>query len=259
MVRGLELGGPVPLLCASVAASIGADALAEAAELAGECADIVELRADAWDCADDAGRAVSLLAEIRAAVGDTPLILTCRDAAEGGFKETPPLARDALYEAAIKNGLVDFIDCELRRGDRKIGRLRRLTRERGVRLIISYHDFERTPPADFARARLADAIRLGADVAKAAFMPARPEDVLSLLYVSLSVRRDFPDASLAVMSMGELGAHSRVIGGFYGSDLTYAAGRVASAPGQMSAAAMRRALDLMYGKDLGAPPQGLYF
>jgi 3-dehydroquinate dehydratase-1 len=53
---------------------------------------------------------------------------------------------------------------------------------------------------------------------------------------------------MITMSMGPLGMHSRIVGGLYGSDLTFAVGSVASAPGQIPAAQMRSAFELIYKK-----------
>ena len=84
-------------------------------------------------------------------------------------------------------------------------------------------------------------------MAKIALMPQKEEDVLSLLSSTLAFRRDFPDAPLITMSMGELGMHSRLVGGLYGSDLTFAVGSAASAPGQIPVARLRGAFELLYG------------
>jgi 3-dehydroquinate dehydratase-1 len=47
------------------------------------------------------------------------------------------------------------------------------------------------------------------------------------------------------MAMGPLGALSRVAGGEFGSALTFAMGRDASAPGQLPIADLRVALDAL--------------
>jgi 3-dehydroquinate dehydratase-1 len=72
--------------------------------------------------------------------------------------------------------------------------------------------------------------------------------VLNLLSATLAVRREFPSVPLIAMSMGPLGTHSRVVGGLYGSDLTFAAGSAPSAPGQIPVARMRSMFELMYSE-----------
>ena len=245
-VKGRVLGGPVPLLCVPLVGRSREDILAEVRELGSADPDVIELRADAWDCVEDGEKSTSLLREVRDLVKNMPIILTCRAHWEGGLKEVAEDAKDALYETAIKERLVDFVDKELCYGGPKLNRWKALASSRGVSLILSYHNFDRTPSKEFIYSQLVQQIRYGADVAKAALMPRSEEDVLSLLAATLAVRRDFPDTPMITMSMGPLGMHSRVVGGLYGSDLTFAVGSAASAPGQLPAAQMRNAFELMY-------------
>ncbi|MDR1979828.1 MAG: type I 3-dehydroquinate dehydratase [Synergistaceae bacterium] len=240
------LGGAVPLICVPLVGKSREDVLAETRDLANLAPDIIELRIDAWDCVENAAEATGLISEVRDEVRDLPMILTCRGHWEGGVKEVSEPMKSAVYEAAIDKGLVDFVDKELSYGPAVLSRLKKRANAKGVSLIVSYHDFKRTPSKEFIYSQLTQQIRYGADVAKVALMPQKEEDVLALLSATLAIRRDFPDVPLIAMSMGALGTHSRVVGGLYGSDLTFAVGSAASAPGQIPVARMRSAFDLMY-------------
>jgi 3-dehydroquinate dehydratase-1 len=260
MIKAREsvLGGAAPLICVPLVGKSREDVLAETRNLASLAPDIIELRIDAWDCVEDTAEAVGLIAEVRdkANANNLPTILTCRGHWEGGVKEVSEPAKDAVYEAAIDGGLVDFVDKELKYGPAPLARLKERANAKGVFLIVSYHDFAGTPPKEFIYSQLAQQIRYGADVAKIALMPKKEEDVLNLLAATLAVRREFPDTPLITMSMGELGMHSRIVGGLYGSDLTFAVGSAASAPGQIPVAQMRSAFGLIYpkaGRLLSAP------
>jgi 3-dehydroquinate dehydratase-1 len=81
-------------------------------------------------------------------------------------------------------------------------------------------------------------------VAKVAVMPQDPQDVLTLLAAThrASQRVNLP---LISMSMGGLGALSRVVGWIYGSAATFAVGKGSSAPGQMSIEELRAMLATM--------------
>ena len=46
--------------------------------------------------------------------------------------------------------------------------------------------------------------------------------------------------------------HSRIVGGLYGSDLTFAVGSAASAPGQIPVAQVRSVFALVYPKAEGS-------
>jgi 3-dehydroquinate dehydratase-1 len=224
------------------------EVLAEARNLASLALDIIELRIDAWDCIENTAEATELIAEVRDKAKELPIILTCRGHWEGGVKEVSEPAKSAVYEAAIDGNLVDFVDKELKYGPAVLARLKQCANAKGVSLIISYHDFTGTPSKEFIYSQLAQQINCGADVAKTALMPQKEEDVLNVLSATLAIRREFPDVPLITMSMGPLGMHSRIVGGLYGSDLTFAVGSAASAPGQIPVAQMRGAFDLMYLK-----------
>ena len=77
-----------------------------------------------------------------------------------------------------------------------------------------------------------EAERLGADVAMVSVMPRVRADVLTLL--AATERADAKTRiPLISVSMGPLGSVSRMIGGLFGSGLTFAVGEAASAPGQI--------------------------
>ena len=245
---GKVLGGPAPLVCVPLVGKSRDEVVAEAKNLANVQPDIVELRVDAWDCIEDCGRSVSLIEEVRGLAAGLPIILTCRGHWEGGVKEVSEPAKDAVYGKAIEKRLVEFVDKELKYGYSRLSQLKVAANAQGVSLIVSYHDFKATPSKEFIYAQLAQQISCGADVAKIALMPQREEDVLKVLDATLAVRRDFADVPLITMSMSELGMHSRVVGGLYGSDLTFAVGSAASAPGQIPVGQMRTTFGLFYGK-----------
>lgn len=244
--RGKILGGPRPLVCIPLVGNKKDDIVAEARNIPVLAPDAVELRVDAWDFIEDLDFSVSMIGKVRNMIGEFPIILTCRSHKEGGFKEIPDEAKFALYQAAADEKLVDYIDVELSCGSDKIDALRRFLETCGISMIISYHNFEKTPARDEILSILASEIESGAGVAKIALMPQSEEDVLCLMSATLETRRMYPDTPLITMSMGEMGSISRVSGGFFGSDLTFAVGSKASAPGQISVDSMKRCFHVLY-------------
>lgn len=240
------LGGAVPLICVPLVGATPEAVMAEVKNLSSIGPDIIELRIDAWDAVEDVDFSMALLRDVRSAIGDLPVILTCRGHWEGGIKEVSESAKDEIYSRAISEKLVDFVDKELSYGYVKLAEVKSHAKAHGVGLIVSFHDFKKTPSASFIYAQLATQIRFGADVAKVALMPETEEDVLKVFEATLAVRRDFPEVPLITMSMGALGQISRLAGGLYGSDLTFAVGSAASAPGQIPVERMRGAFDLLY-------------
>ena len=247
--RGKVLGGPRPLVCVPLVGKTRGEILAEAENIPAIAPDIIELRVDAWEFVEETAPSVSMIQDVRKAVGEIPVILTCRGHWEGGFKKVSDGAKFSLYREAAAGGLVDFLDVELAYGDEKIRENLAMIRESPVSLIVSSHDFEKTPPKEIMFSTLAAQIRAGAHVAKLAAMPRSEEDVLALLSATLLIRREYPHIPLITMSMGGIGAVSRVTGGLFGSDLTFAVGSKASAPGQIPVAALKQCLSVLHPQE----------
>lgn len=246
-VKNAVLGGERPLVCVPLVGQNKDSVMSEVGKIANVAADIIELRVDAWDCIEDVGESVSRVSEVRRLAGDVPIILTCRGHWEGGFKEVSEEAKDRLYESVLQRGLVDFVDKELSYGFQKLSELKQKTAAAGAHLIISYHNFSKTPSKEFIYSQLVSQVNCGADVPKIAVMPLAEEDVLTLLAATLSFRRDYPEYPLITMSMAKLGAASRIVGCLFGSDLSFGVGSQASAPGQMPVNELNTALNILLG------------
>jgi len=231
-VRGCRFGGPTPLICSPLVAPTPERLAAEAAAVLAKRPDVIEWRVDFFGkIAETAAVLVSGRA-LRAAAGDAPIIFTCRAAHEGG--QAIPLDADGvarLYDAVGAAGIVDFIDFELSNPAPLVRDVRERTRASGTRLILSYHNFGYTPGRDLLVERFLEADRLGADVAKVATMPRDRFDVLTLFEATATA-----DAKARIplisMAMGPLGVTTRMVGGVFGSSLSFAVGEGASAPGQ---------------------------
>lgn len=225
-------GGPQVLTCAPLVARDLTDLLVQARQLAELRPDCVEWRCDFLD--DLEPEAVSpLLAQISEACG-RPLLVTNRLEAEGGARPQDEEKRLAILTAALRSGHAAMVDLELAADPRLAGALVREARGAGVRVVRSWHNFSATPSSEVLLGKLREAQESGADVAKAAVMPQSPEDVLTVLTAGLEARRSFLEIPTVLMAMGPMGAVTRISGGFYGSDLTFAVGSQASAPGQMA-------------------------
>ena len=72
--------------------------IAEAKNVPSIAPDIIELRIDAWDFVEDVTASAEMIKEVRAVVGETPVILTCRGDWEGGFKKVSDEAKFGIYE-----------------------------------------------------------------------------------------------------------------------------------------------------------------
>ena len=245
-VRKGLLGGETPMVCIPLVGKNHDEILAEAKNVSQIAPDIIELRIDAWDFVEDVKIAVEMIKDVRVTVGDVPVILTCRGDWEGGFKKVSDEAKFAIYEEAVKAGLVDFIDVELIYGDEKIKKVLAMLDNTNTFLIVSFHDFKKTPAREELISILKQQIAVGAHVAKLAAMPMKEEDVLNVLSATLEIRRQFPSIPIITMSMGPIGAVTRLVGGLFGSDLTFAVGSKSSAPGQIPVGQLRKCFEVVH-------------
>lgn len=212
-----------PLIISAVAGAEAWHALVRAGGQHAAC-DAVELRLDTLP----ADIPLSAVAALRP---DKPVLLTQRHESEGGaMPGLSPAERCARVRALLP--LAAAVDWEIARlEDEGVPALCAELRERGVALIASAHDFERTPAPAELQGAAARARRLGADCAKFAFTLRAPEDV----FAGVELLRSQGAAATAVMGMGALGVVSRLLYSQLGSRLLYCsfAGAGALVPGQL--------------------------
>ncbi len=248
VVRGAVIGGPRPLICLPLIGKSKTKVLEEATALSALRPDLLEWRIDGFEQAKKKEESVSTLLELRRCIGDIPLLFTCRIDKEGGLQKIAQDERLHLYSAAMASGDVDIVDVELCNGPEFIQTIREAAQANNVKLILSYHNFKETPRESFIYAKLAAAQNAGADIVKLAVMPKNYGDVLTLLSATNRARNEIIQGPIVAMSMGAKGAVSRLAGGLFGSDITFAVGLHSSAPGQIPIDELRRAMDVLYEK-----------
>jgi 3-dehydroquinate dehydratase I len=231
LIRDVEFGGPKPLFCVPLVAKGLDDLLAQAKVAREVSADVVEWRAD-FHIGLNAETASEVVRQLRNVLDRELLIFTLRIKAEGGNNEMNEAERLSCILAVLQTAMIDFVDIELVNSPSFIQEVRDTAKGRAC-VIMSFHDFSRTPDAEFLLSKISDMVQHGADIAKIACMPQNPEDVLRLLDVTLRARKAFPSVPLCTMSMGGLGRLTRVAGFLCGSDMAFAVGREVSAPGQI--------------------------
>ena len=246
VLRGRPLaGGRLPAVCAPLVARTTEALAAEAAAVAGLRPDLLEWRVAFFEPLADTAQVLAAARAVRQAAGDIPVLFTRRAQWEGG--QAIPLGEAqvlALYEAVAASGTVAAMDFEMGNAAADVRQVRALTRRHGLALVLSFHDFQGTPADAELDARFAQAGSLQADVAKVTVMPQSMQDVHRLLGATLraSERLAIPVIS---MSMGGLGAVTRLCGGVFGSALTFAVGSAPSAPGQVPIADVRAAVAVL--------------
>ncbi len=188
-------------------------------------ADILEFRIDAMENPNK-DTIVEIVKEL-----DFPLIATCRIKEEGGSFEGSERDRVNLLLACAP--YVEYIDIELQTNDEYIEEIK----STGVKTIISYHDFEKTPELSDLIYIVNKEKSLG-DIAKVAVTPEELEDTLVVLAVLSRCNNTI------AISMGELGSYTRVMASKFNSPITFAVGRDVTAPGQLDIETMKMLLNM---------------
>ena len=277
--RSIPGPGGLPAVAVSLTGPSLAQARTQARSAIDAGADVLELRVDLLeeagalaapdplDAATAAAQVLECLRGLREAIDTTvgaaagsPVLLTCRTAAEGGRARLDDASYGALLRSVLE-GLADWaperrpvaIDVEVQRGC--LPQVCEQAHGLGIDVVASFHDFEATPADEVLEEVLARMAREGADLAKIAVWPTGADDVARLLGVCARATAGAGERSglgvpVAAMSMGALGAVSRVAPAF-GSALTFAVvpdeqGQArASAPGQLPIQDVRRCLELL--------------
>lgn len=242
------LGDGIPKICVPIVAKTKEAALEEAKALTALPADLAEWR---LDCLEDPWEASEILLGLKAVLGEVPLLVTFRTKAEGGNREFSKEDYLKLNQRMLTAGGMELLDVELFTGELEVRCLIEAAHQAGVQIVMSSHDFARTPEQEEMLQRLLKMQELGADITKLAVMPRNYEDVTRLFAVSTAMRERYADRPFITMSMGDLGLASRVCGSLTGSALTFGSAAEASAPGQMKAEVLSEVLKALQTEKKG--------
>ena len=207
-------------------------------------ANVLEIRLDLLGISD-LEIAAETIRKIKSETG-LPVILTNRSSKEGGKWEGKEAERIEILInlLPLKDG-PDAVDIELSTRIEERDRVVKTAKACGKTVIVSSHDFSKTPAFQEMKTIFEEAFLAGADIAKLAVMPHSTRDVLDLLRAALDATE--AGGAVCAIAMGKLGKHTRVIAPFYGSVLTYAAveGEVSAAPGQFQVDEVKKIMELL--------------
>ncbi|AAM07932.1 TPA: type I 3-dehydroquinate dehydratase [Methanosarcina acetivorans] len=207
-------------------------------------ADILEVRLDLLGIRNPES-AAKIIREIKSETG-LPVLVTNRSVAEGGKWEGKEVDRTELLVAllSLKDG-PDAVDIELSASREDRDKVIKAAKAHGKTVIISSHDFSKTPSPQEMTATLAEMFLAEADIAKIAVMPGSMEDVLNLLKVTLEFKNT--GKTVCTIAMGKPGKHTRVVAPLYGSVLTYASieSNAVAAPGQLPVDEVKKIMEML--------------
>ncbi|WP_198002078.1 type I 3-dehydroquinate dehydratase [Caldivirga maquilingensis] len=166
-----------------------------------------------------------------------PYIFTFRSPREGGVYEIPDHLRLKMildiivkYKPTILDvELYVFKDPEMRYYASSI---LKYSKDEGIGLIVSYHDFNNTPDYDTLYRIGEEEAAVGADILKIATMARDFSDIITMLRVTHDLRAKLRKP-LITLTMGERGKVGRVLTPIFGSDLVFVDLMGKSASGQI--------------------------
>ncbi|MEM2640323.1 MAG: type I 3-dehydroquinate dehydratase, partial [Candidatus Bathyarchaeia archaeon] len=133
-----------------------------------------------------------------------------------GFWKWSEKSRISVLEEAVYSS-VDYVDIE--RDVMDIEKIVERFKSTGVQVIVSYHDFDKTPGL-YSLTSLFESIRgTGCDICKIATFARSWEDSLLLLTFTMNVSKK---GRIVCVSMGRYGLPARILAPLYGSEYTYA-------------------------------------
>lgn len=245
-VRGIQFGEGKPKICVPLIGKNNVELMEEAKALKTLKLDVVEWRIDHHEDVEDISKMEEALKELRNELGDMPLLVTFRSKKEGGEREVSVAYYAELNKAMAATGMADMIDVELFTGDEIVKEIVDFAHSKGVKVVMSNHDFFKTPAKEEIVSRLCKMQEMNADLPKIAVMPQTTDDVLTLLSATNEMVTKHADRPIITMSMAGMGVVSRLAGEAFGSALTFGAAKAASAPGQVPVEKLAQVLEIMH-------------
>ena len=145
----------------------------------------------------------------------------------------------------ISSQCCDLVDLECFLDEEIVASLVEFAHENGVKVIMSNHDFSKTPSYEEIMHRFSKMEQMQCDIAKVAYMPKDSDDVLTLLRATNDASKK-TSCLLVSMSMSQLGVISRISGELFHSCMTFGCAKNASAPGQLEANVLDSILEALH-------------
>lgn len=217
-------------------------AIAQAKVIAANAdADLAEFRIDLLSFASDSKQVIALGHELKQILGTKPMIATIRTHNEGGQLTISDADYGKTYQAYLQQPFMDMLDVEMFRDQQIVKNTVKLANAKKVLIVMSNHDFQKTPAEAEIIKRLLKQDELGADILKIAVMPQSKQDVFTLMNATLKVSQQ-SKKPLLTMSMGKLGTISRIATANMGGSFSFGMIGEASAPGQIDVTQLKQFL-----------------
>jgi 3-dehydroquinate dehydratase type I len=222
-----------PKICVSLTSEDPHELYRQAQRAEALSADLVEVRLDRLSNYQG-------ISKLAGAV-EIPVVATNRPVSQKGSFAGSESERLSLLMDAVEGG-ANYVDIES--STRNLDQVIEKFRKTRAKIILSHHDYSRTPKLSELKSTLAKLRRNKSDLYKIVTTARSPEDNLTILNLLTTKQRTNPLLSFA---MGKPGIWSRILAPFYGADFTYASLKrgLETAPGQPSISELRRIYDMI--------------
>lgn len=241
-LRNIILGAGRPKIAVPITGTTQDEIIKQAKTIADQKPDVVEWRIDFFNGVTDAKQLVETGNQLRETLGDIALLTTFRTKNEGGELQLSDDDYFKICNATVQATFTDALDVERYHDETSVKSIIKNAHDNNVVVIMSNHDFDKTPTQSDIVGRLTSMVEFGADVAKMAVMPKSAEDVLTLLAATNEASHKL-DQPIITMSMADIGKVSRISGEVFGLSLTFGSVGAGSAPGQIALDDLRHDLE----------------
>ncbi|MDD6881119.1 MAG: type I 3-dehydroquinate dehydratase [Firmicutes bacterium] len=167
------------------------------------------------------------------------------------FCDRKPLIIDYKGDEEIGNriqrwamGRADIIDIDA--DNTQIHQMIKEAKKKKTKTLISYHVFDHMMSKDEIATQLLRMEKTKGDILKVACFAEKEIDTYEVLEAASAYTKLSKHKPIVAIAMGEEGQVSRICAGEFGSIMTYACGKEATAPGQFNARDLSRYLDKYY-------------
>ena len=246
--------GRMPAICVPILAYGVSEVMNQARAIVDSPADLIEFRADYMDDSSFLNSYTVKVAmdSVRRILPQRPMIFTLRTQKEGGMAAIEEHDYLSVCTKAVETGFVEAVDVEFSHAPETVAELIENAHRSGAKVILSHHNFSSTPDTESIIEKMRAMSETSADIVKMAVMPQTDSDAFKVISASEKLKQ-FMEKPYILISMGEKGALTRLTGEQYGSVLTFGTVGSLSAPGQINADDLDRALRIIHNAGLPVP------
>lgn len=244
-IKDIIIGEGMPKICVPIISSDHQDIITDFIRLDSLDIDLIELRIDYFNDLFNDQKLNELFRAIKSMNTKKGIILTYRSDKEGGQGTLSTDEYAKLYSLALESEAFDIYDVELSSGTNAIINLSNMIHQADRKVIMSCHDFTRTPSIDTMLGKVKQMDSLESDIIKIAVMPEDYKDVLLLLEMTLRANELY-DKPIVTMAMSSKGIATRLLGEQFGSAITFGKDNDSSAPGQIDVRSLRNVLNVVH-------------